>query len=312
LHFIVCHCTVKSKIKVLRFTIKRARDQKPKFDNMGKNKPLVSVIIPSHNRGWILKEAVDSVLSQEFYDFELTVVDDGSEDNSSDILSSYSNRIKIIKQKKKGVSAARNKGIASSSGKYIAFLDSDDFWLPGKLSAQLAFFENNSGAFICQTEEIWLKNEKRVNPGKRHKKISGFFFEKSLELCMVSPSAVMVKRSLFDVVGLFDETLPACEDYDMWLRVNCRYPIYLIDTPLIVKRGGHKDQLSGMHSLDKYRIQSIIKLLENNLLSEDQKKIAIRVLKEKCLVYSYGCRKRGRIEEALHYIKIIKAFVPVA
>lgn len=275
---------------------------------MSKNKTIVSVIIPAYNRGWILKEAVDSVLSQEFYDFELIVVDDGSEDNTSDILASYGNRIKIIRQKNKGVSSARNKGITSSSGNYIAFLDSDDLWLPGKLSTQLAFFENNPGALICQTEEIWLKNGKRINPEKRHKKISGFCFEKSLELCMVSPSAVMVKRSLLDIIGLFDETLPACEDYDMWLRINCRHPIYLIDTPLIVKRGGHKDQLSGMHSLDKYRIQSIIKLIEKSLLSEDQQKLAIKVLKEKCRVYSDGCRKRGRIEEALHYIKTAESY----
>ncbi len=279
---------------------------------MGANKPAVSVIIPAYNRAWILKEAVDSVLSQEFYDFELIVVDDGSEDNTQDILAIYEDRIKVIRQKNKGVSSARNKGITSSFGKYIAFLDSDDLWLPGKLSTQLAFFESNPEALICQTEEIWVKNGKRVNPGKRHKKISGFYLEKSLELCMVSPSAVMVKRNLFDIVGLFDEKLPACEDYDMWLRINSRHPIYLIDTPLIIKRGGHKDQLSGMHSLDKYRIQAIIKLVENNFLSEDQLKLAIKVLKEKCRVYSDGCRKRGRIEEALHYIEIAENYNPAS
>lgn len=279
---------------------------------MGTNKPIISVIIPTYNRGWILKEAVDSVLSQEFYNFELIVVDDGSEDNSPDILASYGDRIKVIRQENKGVSSARNRGIASSSGRYIAFLDSDDLWLPGKLSAQFAFFESNPGALICQTEETWQKNGKRVNPGKRHKKMSGFYFEKALELCMVSPSAIMVKKNLFDMVGLFDETLPACEDYDMWLRVNCRHPIYLIDTPLIIKRGGHHDQLSGMHSLDKYRIQSIIKLIENSLLSGDQRKLAIKALEDKCRVYSDGCRKRGRIEEALHYIEIAENYNPAS
>lgn len=275
---------------------------------MGINNPTVSVIIPSFNRGWILKEAVDSVLTQDFHDFDLIVVDDGSGDNSSKLLASYGKRINVIKQENRGVSSARNNGIASSSGKYIAFLDSDDIWLPGKLSAQLAFFEKNPDALICQTEEVWVKNGKRVNPAKRHKKISGFFFEKSLELCLVSPSAVMVKRRLFDTVGLFDETLPACEDYDMWLRVNCLYPIYLIDKPLIIKRGGHKDQLSGIHSLDKYRIQSIIKLIDNRILSEERLKSAIRVLKEKCRVYSDGCRKRGRAEEALKYLKIAERY----
>jgi len=277
-------------------------------NNMNMNNPLVSVIIPTFNRGWVLKEAVDSVLAQDFSNFELIVVDDGSVDNSSEILASYGKKIKVVRQENRGVSSARNKGVVSSLGEFIAFLDSDDLWLPGKLSAQLAFFKNNPDALICQTEEIWVKNGKRINPGKRNKKMSGFFFEKSLELCLVSPSAVMMKKKLFEIVGLFDEALPACEDYDMWLRVNCRHPIHLIGSAFIVKRGGHMDQLSGMHSLDKYRIQSIVKLIENKMLSKDQMESAIKVLKRKCRVYSQGCKKRGRTEETLKYIEISERY----
>ncbi len=262
---------------------------------------MVSVVIPTHNRGWIIREAIDSVLGQDFKAFEIIVVDDGSTDNTQDVLSSCRDRIKVIKQENRGVSAARNEGIISSSGTYIAFLDSDDLWLPGKLETQCEFFRKTPNALICQTEEIWVRNGKRVNPGKRHKKVSGFFFDKSLELCMVSPSAVMIRRDLFDMCGLFDETLPACEDYDMWLRINCRHPIHLIATPLIVKRGGHRDQLSMMHSLDKYRIRSIKKLLEGDLLTEVQRKLAVKVMTEKCLLYTEGCRKRGRWDEALEY-----------
>lgn len=278
------------------------------INNMNINNPLVSVIIPAYNRGWVLKEAVDSVLAQDFPNFELIVVNDGSADNSSEILASYGNKIRIVSQENRGVSSARNRGIGSSSGDYIAFLDSDDLWLPGKLSAQVAFFEKNPDALICQTEEIWVKNGIRMNPGKRHKKMSGFFFEKSLELCLVSPSAVMAKKRLFEIAGLFDETLPACEDYDMWLRVNCRHPIYLIDVPLVVKRGGHADQLSGMHSLDKYRIKSIVNLIENGILSEDQLRSAIKVLKRKCRVYANGCMKRERKEEALRYAATAESY----
>jgi glycosyltransferase involved in cell wall biosynthesis len=284
--------------------VRETGNHKPEFNDMNTGTPTVSVVIPTYNRGWILKEAIDSVLSQDCDCFELIVVDDGSTDNTQEILSSYRDRIKVIRQENKGVSAARNKGIDSSSGTYIAFLDSDDLWLPGKLETQLEFFRNNPDALICQTEEIWVRTGRRVNPGKRHKKVSGFFFEKSLELCMVSPSAVMMKSDLFDKSGLFDETLPACEDYDMWLRINCRYPIHLIDTLFIVKRGGHKDQLSRMHSLDKHRIRSIKKLLEGDLLTEDQRKLAIKAMTEKCLVYAEGCRKRGRKDEALDYMKL--------
>ena len=268
---------------------------------MRKKNPLVSVIIPTYNRGWILTEAIDSVLSQDFTDFELIVVDDGSNDNTHDILSSYKEDIIVLQQDNKGVSSARNRGIVSASGRFIAFLDSDDLWLSQKLSTQVNFFNANPDALICQTEEKWLRNGIGVNPKKRHKKLSGDIFEPSLYLCLVSPSAVMIKHSLFEKTGMFDETLPACEDYDMWLRISCRYPVYLIDTPLIIKRGGHADQLSGSSGLDRYRIQSLKKIIESNLLTDKQEKAAIKVMKEKCTIYASGCLKRGRKEKALYY-----------
>lgn len=263
--------------------------------------PLVSVIIPTYNRGWTLKEAIDSVLAQDFTDFELIVVDDGSSDNTQDILSSYKEDIIVLKQNNKGVSSARNRGIASASGQYVSFLDSDDLWLPQKLSIQIYFFNTNPEALICQTEEKWIRNGIFVNPKKRHRKLSGNIFEPSIYLCLVSPSAVMIKRSLFEKTGMFDESLPACEDYDMWLRVSCRYPVYLIDTPLIIKRGGHDDQLSRSSGLDKYRIQSLKKIIESNLLTDEQTMAAVKVLKEKCDIYANGCLKRGRMEKVLYY-----------
>ena len=139
---------------------------------------------------------------------------------------------------------ARNSGAARAMGMFVAFLDSDDLWLPDKLSVQMEFFLNNSEALICQTQEIWVRNGRRVNAGKRHQKASGLFFERSLELCLVSPSAVMIRKDFFHAMGGFDESLPACEDYDLWLRINARHPIFLVDHPAVIKRGGHDDQLS--------------------------------------------------------------------
>jgi len=187
--------------------------------------PLVSVIIPTYNRALYLKEAIDSVLSQDFCDFELIVVDDGSTDATSDIIDSYNGAFRYICQRHRGVSAARNTGISHAKGTFVAFLDSDDLWLPKKLSAQVDFFREHPEALICQTEEIWIRNGTRVNSKKRHKKYSGDIFEKALPLCIVSPSAVMIKKNLFDLVGLFDESLPVCEDYDLWLRISARYPV---------------------------------------------------------------------------------------
>ena len=266
--------------------------------------PLVSVIIPTYNRGWVLQEAVESVLAQDFDDFELIVVDDGSTDNTRDILASYADII-VLGQPNQGISAARNNGVTHARGALIAFLDSDDLWLPQKLMVQVEFFQQNPETLICQTQETWVRNGRRVNAGRRHQKQSGMFFERSLELCLVSPSAVMMKKAFFKEMGGFDESLPACEDYDLWLRINARHPIDLIDQPLIVKRGGHDDQLSSKPGLDKYRISSIKKLLDGGDLSPAQKIAAIRVLMQKSRIYIEGCRKRGRMGEAEFYQDLV-------
>ena len=277
--------------------------------NQSVHPPLISVIIPTYNRGGMLKEAIDSVLGQDYPHVELIVVDDGSSDATAELLKTYGQNLAVIRQKNRGVSAARNAGIAAASGHYIAFLDSDDLWLPRKLTRQVQFFNHYPDALICQTEEIWMRNGRRVNPGLRHRKLSGMIFEPSLHLCLVSPSAVMIRRSLFRAVGLFDESLPACEDYDLWLRVSCRYPVYLIPEARIIKRGGHPDQLSKTPGLDKYRIRSLVKILESDLLSREQAAAAVKVLKEKCVIYAGGCLQRGRKEEARYYERLADRFV---
>jgi glycosyltransferase involved in cell wall biosynthesis len=273
--------------------------------------PTVSVIIPTYNRGWALNRAIDSVLAQEFHDFEIIVVDDGSSDNTSKILQSYP-QISVVRQAQGGVSAARNAGIAWAAGGLITFLDSDDLWLPEKLSAQVAFFDAHPEALICQTEEIWIRNGKFVNPKKRHKKYSGMIFEQCLELCIVSPSAVMMKRSLFDEIGTFDETLPVCEDYDLWLRAAWRFPIYLIEAPLVIKYGGHSDQLSRKWGADRFRIQALKKVLESDLLSSSQYTAALAALRRKCEIYATGCLKRGRENEANQYMRLSDQFTKQA
>ncbi len=272
------------------------------------NHPLVSVVIPAYNRAWILTEAVDSVLAQDFRDFELIVVDDGSSDNTPEILASYGSSVRVLKQPNRGVSAARNRGIAAARGQLVAFLDSDDFWLPAKLRQQVDFFQAHPETMICQTQELWIRNGLRVNPKRRHLKFSGLIFERSLSLCLVSPSAVMIRKCLFEAVGVFDEQLPACEDYDLWLRISWRYPIHLIDTALVVKRGGHADQLSRAPRLDRYRIRALEKILDSGLLSSHQYRAAARTLQEKCAVYAAGCRKHGREDEARFYEQLAQRY----
>jgi glycosyltransferase involved in cell wall biosynthesis len=271
--------------------------------------PLVSIIIPTYNRAWIVKTAIDSVLDQDYPHTEIIVIDDGSYDNTRELLQAYDGSIVVLEQENKGVSAARNLGIQKAKGELIALLDSDDAWDKRKLSCQVESFKENPKAMICQTEEIWIRNGRRVNPKRKHQKPSGMIFEKSLHLCLVSPSAVMMRRTLFDKKGLFNEQLPVCEDYDLWLRVSCDTQVFLIDRPYTIKQGGHEDQLSGHHSQDKYRIKAIINLLNSSLLTEPQKKAAITVLRKKCEIYVNGCIKRGKSKEGEKYIKLIQGFV---
>jgi len=270
--------------------------------------PQVSVIIPTFNRGWIIQEALESVLSQEYSDFELIIVDDGSTDDTASVLDQFQPDIRLVRQPNRGVSAARNRGMSVSRGNYIAFLDSDDLWLPSKLQRQVDFFDSHPEALICQTEEIWIKNGKRLIPGEKHRKASGYIFDRSLQLCLVSPSAVMMRRRLFDDCGNFDEDLPACEDYDLWLRISSRIPIHLIDEPLVIKRGGHPDQLSRAPGLDRFRVQALLKILERGKLSLDQREKAVRVLREKCGIYANGCLKRDRRDEADRYFRIARRY----
>jgi len=136
-------------------------------------------------------------------------------------------------------------------------------------------------------------------------------FEESTQLCLVSPSAVMIRRSLFDRVGGYDERLPACEDYDLWLRTTCQFPVYLLPPPLVIKRGGHRDQLSRQPGLDRFRIYALRKILENppeTGLSRTQERAAVNVLRKKCSIYASGCLKRGRVEEARYYLDLRDRF----
>jgi len=267
--------------------------------------PFISIIIPTYNRSYCLAEALDSVFSQTFTDYELIVVDDGSTDTTQQVLAKYAGRLSAFSIPHAGPSAARNTGLRAARGDFIAFLDSDDLWIPGKLKRQADFFRANPEARICQTEEIWIRNSVRVNPMKKHKKYSGWIFKECLPLCIVSPSAVMLHTSVFDRVGLFDESMLACEDYDLWLRIAARYPIYLIDKPLIIKRGGHADQQSRtVPMLDRLRIQALAKLLAGGGLSEEQYGLALAELEKKCRVYANGCLKRGKINEAAAYDRL--------
>lgn len=258
--------------------------------------PFFSVIIPVYNRESVIHRAVESVLNQNYDQFELIIVNDGSTDNSKKSIMSYCDtRINYVETKNLGVSHARNFGIRLSKGSHLAFLDSDDQWLPGKLGTDADFIMQHPQIKIHQSDEIWVRKGKRVNKKNFHKKISGDIFKESLFLCMISPSSVVIERSLFEKCGTFDERMKVCEDYDLWLRITCRYDVGLIDKEMIIKYGGHEDQLShSVTAIDRFRIYSLIKLLNSDLLSDEQRILTQNSVLEKCRIVKNGADKRGR------------------
>lgn len=269
--------------------------------------PKVSVIIPTYNRLWALPEAIKSVLDQTFSSFELIIVDDGSTDGTEKWVKEKCPSAKYIKKENGGVSSARNRGIEKSRGRYIAFLDSDDRWLPEKLERQIKVMD--SGHAVCYTDEIWIRNRKRVNPRLKHKKYAGDIFLKSLPLVIISPSSVMIESDIFDEIGLFDEELLACEDYDLWLRLTSRYPVYFVDEPLIIKYGGHDDQLSKKYwGLDTFRIYALEKILSDNLTDDDRIEAVIREIIKKARIILKGAENRGNKELANLYDEKIREY----
>lgn len=258
----------------------------------------VTVVIPTYNRRESLARALASVYAQTLPASQIIVVDDGSTDDTCQWLKEAYPQVDYLWQPNRGVSSARNVGIREASQPWIALLDDDDEWLPGKLESQFQRLRESPEIKICHCEEIWIRNGRRVNAGKRHAKPEGDIFVECLPLCAMSPSSILIHRDVWARVGLFDEQLPACEDYDLWLRIAARYPVALVKEPQIKKYGGHADQLSrAFWGMDRFRIRALQRLLGSGSLRADQYRAALAILTEKTRVYSAGASKRGRHEE---------------
>ncbi len=273
---------------------------------------LVSVIIPCYNRTEQLRVALESVRAQTYPYYELIVVDDGTDDGI-DIppLLWGARRSRLIRLDINwGVSKARNTGASAAQGPLLAFLDSDDRWHKEKLEKQVAWLRDNPSYRIVQSREIWIRKGVRVNPPRTHVKKQGDIFAQSLERCMVTPSSVMLQKSLFDEVGGFNESLPACEDYDLWLRITSRHPVGLIDEELLTRYGGHNDQLSStVFALDRFRIRALLNLLANERLTDKQRQLVNRCLTKKATILANGYKKRGKVALHERYRKIADRFV---
>ena len=269
----------------------------------------MTVILPTYNRAGFLRESIQSVLSQTFTDFELIVVDDGSTDDTKEVVQKFPEVRYTPCPVNRGVSKARNLGIGLARGRYICFLDSDDVWVENKLAVQIAWMEAQPACQVCYTDEIWIRKGVRVNPMNKHRKVSGDIFSHCLPLCVVSPSSVLMRASLFLEVGVFDEALAVCEDYDLWLRISLKYPVHLIDEKLLIKRGGHEDQLSAKYwGMDRFRVAALLKLLREPSLGEERREQVFEVMRAKCGILIQGFIKRGKLKEAEYYRTLMESY----
>ncbi len=252
--------------------------------------PALSIIVPVYNRISLLDRALKSIQQQTFKDFNVIVVDDHSTEDIQSVVDRYG--YKYVKTDGKGVSAARNTGIHYTQSEFVAFLDSDDEWLPSKLEKQLQHLSSQPELSIVHTNEIWFRNGLQVKQSQKHQKFGGRIFSQCTNLCLIAPSSVLVRRSLFEQVGLFDETFPVCEDYDLWLRISASYDIGFLSEPLVIKYGGHDDQMSMQyHSMDLWRVRALSKHINNPNLSELESLALSSSLKAKCEILLKGFEK---------------------
>ena len=268
------------------------------IERNGKHKN-ITAIVPVYNREYTIKRAVDSILSQSHVPDEIIVVDDCSTDRTRDILESYGNEIRgIYLSKNSGPSRARNEGIIHARTEWLAFLDSDDCWEKDKMKRQIEYLKQYPFYQILQSEEKWIRNDIRVNPHKHHEKPEGWIFEPSLERCLLSPSSVLARKSLLETFGCFEESLPVCEDYDLWLKISRHHPVGLDHASTVIKYGGHKDQLSRKYpAMDRFRVESLVRLLKQEPVPYFREKI-VKVLKKKLTILLQGYEKRQKLQEA--------------
>lgn len=271
----------------------------------------VTVIVPTYNRADSLTRALYSVVNQTVRPFQIIVVDDGSTDHTAALIKEQFHDVVYIYQHNSGVSAARNTGIRHAfnhrqqDSLWIALLDSDDEWLPNKLERQLTAWQQQPQHRLIHNDEIWIRNGSRVNQMKKHRKFGGHIFQHCLPLCVISPSAVLLHSSLLEESGLFNESLPACEDYDLWLRICHREAVLYIDDRLIIKYGGHEDQLSRKHwGMDRFRVNALCYCIDNEDLSKADLHAATQMLLQKLDILIQGAEKRGNTIAAHKYTQL--------
>ncbi len=273
---------------------------------------MVSVVIPVYNRAGMIAEAVRSCLDQERVT-EVIVVDDGSTDGSGQVVTDVfgdESRVRYVLISHSGYPGfVRNRGAELAEGQYLAFLDSDDIWLPGKIATQLAIHRAGEEPRISHTRERWVRSGKTISQSSQRHRRTGDVFGDALQKCILGPSTVLMERSLFVETGGFREDLEIAEDYEYWLRITDRHRVGYIPDECTVKRAGHGDQLSEKYGhIEYFRIKALRGIVDGNVLEPAHRDSARSELARKCRIYAAGAEKRGKVDEANHFRELAERY----
>lgn len=270
--------------------------------------PRIAVVVPTRDRAALLGRALDSVFDQTAPPAQCLVVDDGSSDGTEALVRRAYPGATYLRQPARGVSAARNLGIRHAEAEWVAFLDSDDAWMPEKLEKQCAALDG-TGYAICHTDEVWIRNGRQVSPMRKHRKRGGWIYPHCLPRCAISPSTSMVRRDVLEAAGGFDESLPACEDYDLWLRLCARHPVLFVEEALTTRFAGHPDQLSARYwGMDRFRVAALEKMLAAPELPAAERRVTLETLVERLEILVAGARKRGNDTLAAAYAPRLRRY----
>lgn len=275
----------------------------------------IDVIIPTYNRAHFIERSITSVLNQSYKNFELYLIDDGSTDNTKEVIAPFLalDNFHYLKKENQGVSAARNFGIKNSNSPWVSFLDSDDEWLSHKLQEQVSAINHLPELSFFHSNEIWMRNGVRVNLPKKFDKGHYELVERSLEMCLISPSTVIIKRDLLLEFDNFDESILLCEDFDLWNKILANYKVGFIEKELIIKYAGHDDQLSMIDPLmDMWRIRSLFKLLAMPYISDEKKKLITAMIAKKVPVLERGLikfNKQNELQELENFKSLLGKFL---
>ena len=270
--------------------------------------PLVSVVIPTFNHGHLVEQAVASVFAQSYPNTELIVIDDGSTDDTRERLASFDGSLRYVHQENRGLSTARNAGIALAKGEFIALLDADDRWMPEKIARQVAVFKEQDQVGVVSCWGLQVSSDgKELGPSKRYPCAGEKGLRRLLQgNCVSGGSNAVVKKECFEKLGGFDESLTSSEDWDMWLRIVPFYPIQVVEAQLVLVRQGEIN-MSAPRNCDRM-LQNEITVLEKFFrshpsLPEGSRSWRSKALSERYVAAAWASVEDGRVSKARRYIR---------